>query len=158
MAWLFNLWGAIPLRRGEGDVQAFRRALQALEDGNIVALAPEGTRSGTGVLRGAQPGTAMLALRSGAPILPMAFFGHEQLWHNLKRLRRTDFHVAIGRSLRVRPVSGRVTGEVRQAIADEIMGQVARLLPERYRGAYAAHAVADPVYLEPLPPAAGVGP
>ena len=155
MAWLFTLWGVIPLRRGEGDVEAFRQALRALEQGSIVALAPEGTRSGTGCLLRAQPGTAMLALRSGAPILPLAFFGHVNLWHNLKRLRRTDFHVAAGRMFRVRPVLGRVTGELRQAIADEIMIQIARLLPEAYRGQYAGQVTAEPVHLEFLPSASG---
>ena len=155
IARLFNLWGAIPLRRGEGDVDAFRKALQALEHGRIMALAPEGTRSGTGRLRRGQPGTAMLALRSGSPILPLAFFGYESLWHNLKRLRRTDFHVAIGRPFRVRPVDGRVTGEIRQAIADEIMIQIAKLLPERYRGEYADLPPATPFHLQFLPELAG---
>ena len=72
IAWLFTLWGAIPLRRGEGDVEAFRQALRALEQGSIVAVSPEGTRSGSGSLLRAQPGTAMLALRSGAPGRPAA--------------------------------------------------------------------------------------
>jgi 1-acyl-sn-glycerol-3-phosphate acyltransferase len=156
MGWLFTLWGAIPLRRGEGDVEAFRQALRALEQGSIVALSPEGTRSGSGRLLRAQPGTAMLALRSGAPILPLAFFGHIDVWRNLKRLRRTDFHVAVGKMFRVRPVSGRVTREIRQAIADEIMIQIARLLPQPYRGEYAARVADEPVHLEFVPSGTGM--
>jgi len=151
MSRLFDRWGAIPLRRGEGVVEAFRRALQALEQGGIKALAPERTRSGTGQLRRGQPGTALLALRSGALILPLAFFGYESLWRNLKRLRRTDFHVALGRPFRIRPVEGRVTGEIRQAIADEIMIQIARLLPERYRGEYTDLPRTAPKHLRFLP-------
>jgi 1-acyl-sn-glycerol-3-phosphate acyltransferase len=116
-----------------------------------MALAPERTRSGTGRLRHSQPGTATLALRSGSPILPLAFLGYESLWRNLKRLRRMDFHVAVGRASRVRPVEGRVTGEIRQAIADEIMMQIARLLPERYRGEYADLPRAAPFHLQFLP-------
>lgn len=153
MAWLFNLWGAIPIRRGEGDVEAFRHALRALDQGSIVAVSPEGTRSGSGRLRRAQPGTAVLALRSGAPVLPLGFFGHVDLWRNLKRFRRTDFHVSVGRAFRVRPLIGRVTGDLRQAIADEIMAQIARLVPESYRGEYAAQAAVEPVHLEYLPAA-----
>src|SRR5215475_9866635 len=46
--WLFTLWGLIPVRRGEGDTSAMKRALQALEEGYIFGLAPEGTRNKTG--------------------------------------------------------------------------------------------------------------
>src|SRR4030042_952517 len=45
MGYLFDLWGAIPLRRGEADTRAFRLALKALQSGKILAVAPEGTRS-----------------------------------------------------------------------------------------------------------------
>lgn len=148
---LFEMWGAIPLRRGEGDVEAFRLAFQALEQGKIMVLAPEGTRSGTGRLRRGQPGVALLALRSRAPILPLGFYGYVDLWRNMARLRRTDFHVAIGRPFRVRPVQGRVGSEVRQAIADQIMYQIAALLPESYRGEYADLSRASESHLEFLP-------
>jgi 1-acyl-sn-glycerol-3-phosphate acyltransferase len=151
MRWLFTMWGAIPLRRGEGDVEAFRQAFQALADGKIMVLAPEGTRSGTGRLKRGQPGVALLALRSGAPILPLGFYGYEDLWRNMARLRRTDFHVVIGRPFRVRPLEGRATPAIRQAIADQIMCQIASLLPERYRGEYAEPSRGSDSQLEFLP-------
>ena len=150
---LFDMWGAIPLRRGEGDVEAFRQALKALEDGKIMVLAPEGTRSGTGRLKRGQPGVALLALHSGAPILPLGFYGYENVWQNMRRLRRTDFRAAIGRPFRVRPVQGRVTPEIRQAISDQVMVQIALLLPEYYRGEYADSSRASTSHLEFLPPA-----
>jgi 1-acyl-sn-glycerol-3-phosphate acyltransferase len=152
---LFDMWGAIPLRRGEADVDAFRLALKALEDGKIMVLAPEGTRSGTGQLKRGQPGVALLALRSGAPVLPVGLHGYEHLWRNMARLRRTDFRVVIGRPLRVRPVNGRVTSETRQAIADQIMFQIASLLPDHYRGEYADRSRASESYLEFLPEVEG---
>ena len=136
MGMLFNIWGAIPLRRGEPDVTAIRRVLEALDQGMIVAVAPEGTRSGDGCLRRAKPGIGLLAARSSAPILPVAYFGHERIWSNLKRLRRTDFHIRVGPLLRARP-NGRWTAETRQAVADEIMRHIALLMPLDYRGAYA---------------------
>jgi 1-acyl-sn-glycerol-3-phosphate acyltransferase len=145
---LFDMWGAIPLRRGEADVDAFRLALKALEDGKIMVLAPEGTRSGTGQLKRGQPGVALLALHSGAPVLPVGLHGYEHLWRNMARLRRTDFRVVIGRPFRVRPVSGRVTSESRQAIADQIMYQIASLLPDHYRGEYADRSRASESHLE----------
>lgn len=137
MGLLFNIWGAIPLRRGEADVAAIRRVLEALDQGMIVAVAPEGTRSGDGCLRRAKPGIGLLAAHSSAPILPVAYFGHEHIWSNVKRLRRTEFHIRVGRPLRPRP-NGRWTAEKRQALADEVMRHIAALLPEEYRGAYAA--------------------
>jgi 1-acyl-sn-glycerol-3-phosphate acyltransferase len=147
MGMLFNLWGAIPVRRGEGDVTAIRRVLEALEAGMIVAIAPEGTRSGDGCLRRAKPGIGFLAAHSPAPILPVAFYGHEHIWSNMKRLRRTDFHIRVGPLLRVR-TNARWTAEKRQAVADEIMLQIAALLPPAYRGAYVG-ARPQPSHLEP---------
>jgi 1-acyl-sn-glycerol-3-phosphate acyltransferase len=144
---LFDMWGAIPLRRGEGDIEAFHQAFKALDDGKIMVLAPEGTRSGTGQLKRGQPGVALLALRSSAPVIPVALYGYEHLWRNMARLRRTDFHVVIGRPFRVRPVNGRVTSETRQAIVDQIMYQIASLLPDHYRGEYADRSRASESHL-----------
>jgi 1-acyl-sn-glycerol-3-phosphate acyltransferase len=133
---VFTLWGAIPLRRGEADTQAMRLALEALNKGWIVAVAPEGTRNRTGRLLRGQPGIVMLALRSGAPLLPIAHWGGEKFRSNLKRLKRTDFHVRVGEVFRLEPLSRRPTREERQALTDEMMRRLARLLPEEYRGAY----------------------
>jgi len=152
MGLLFNLWGAIPVRRGEGDVVAIRRVLEALDAGMIVAISPEGTRSGDGCLRRAKPGIGFLAAHSSAPILPVAFFGHEQIWSNVSRLRRTDFHIRVGQLLRVK-ADGRWTAEKRQAVADEIMTRIATLLPRQYQGAYADFPTGPSTFLEPVPAA-----
>jgi 1-acyl-sn-glycerol-3-phosphate acyltransferase len=149
MGLLFDIWGAIPLQREEADVTAIRRVLQALEQGMIVAIAPEGTRSGDGCLRRAKPGIGLLAAHSRAPILPVAYYGHEWIWSNLKRLRRTDFHIRVGPLLRVR-TSGHWTAKQRQALADEVMVQIAALLPEKYRGVYANSPAASAPFLEPI--------
>ena len=69
--WVFNIWKIIPIRRGEADINALKGALRALEDGYIFGIAPEGTRNKTGILRRALPGTVIVALRSGVPILPV---------------------------------------------------------------------------------------
>jgi 1-acyl-sn-glycerol-3-phosphate acyltransferase len=136
MGWLFNLYEAIPIRRGEADLEAMRRCLASLSAGNILAIAPEGTRSYTGKLLPGQPGIVLLALKSGAPILPVVHWGGERYGHNLKRLRRTDFHIRVGKPFRLDAAGERVSGEVRQEMADEIMYQMAALLPEEYRGQY----------------------
>jgi 1-acyl-sn-glycerol-3-phosphate acyltransferase len=137
MGWLFNLWEVIPIRRGEADLEALRRCLDVLKAGDILAIAPEGTRSYHGRLLRGQPGTVMIALRSGAPILPIAHWGGENFKANLGKLKRTDFHVRVGRRFLVGTEGKKVTSETRQEIADEIMGQIAALMPEEYHGEYA---------------------
>lgn len=137
MAYLFNLWKAIPLRRGEADLGGLRMGLKALQAGQILAVAPEGTRSGDGRLQRGHPGIVMLALLSGAPILPLAYYGSESIRANLSRLRRTDFHMVVGEQFSLRPQPERVSARLRQQIADEIMYQLAGLLPPAYRGEYA---------------------
>jgi 1-acyl-sn-glycerol-3-phosphate acyltransferase len=148
---LGNLWGAIPLRRGEADLAALRRGLSALEAGQIVGVAPEGTRSGDGRLQSGHSGVVLLALRSGAPLLPMAYYGGEKLKQNLRRLSRTDFHIAVGRPFYVDAQGVRVTREVRQHMADEIMYQLAALLPAAYRGHYSDLGAATETYLRFVP-------
>jgi 1-acyl-sn-glycerol-3-phosphate acyltransferase len=148
MAYLFNLWKAIPLRRGEADLGGLRQGLKALQAGQILAVAPEGTRSGDGRLRRGQPGIVLLAVLSGAPVLPLVYYGSERFRSNLTRLRRTDFHIRVGEPFTVRPLPGRMPGPIRQQIADEIMYRLAVLLPPPYRGEYANLSLATQDYLD----------
>jgi 1-acyl-sn-glycerol-3-phosphate acyltransferase len=148
---LGNLWDAIPLQRGEADVGALRQALAALDAGKIVGVAPEGTRSGDGCLQRGRSGVVLLALRSGAPLLPMVYYGGEKLRQNLRGLRRTDFHIAVGRLFYLDPRGVRVTRQVRQQMVDEIMYQLAALLPAAYRGYYSELDAATHTYLRFVP-------
>ena len=121
LGYIFDLWEAIPIRRGTADVSALRKGLQALNMGKILAIAPEGTRSGHGRLQQGHPGVVLLALRSGAPLLPLAYFGGEKFWDNLTRLRRTNFDIVVGRPFYLDAVSIKVTQAIRQQMTDEIM-------------------------------------
>jgi 1-acyl-sn-glycerol-3-phosphate acyltransferase len=146
--WLFNLWGAIPVRRGEADMSALRAALDKLNEGYIFGVAPEGTRNKTGRLLRAHPGAVTLAMRSDAPILPIAHWGGEKFLHNLKRLRRTDFSMRVGRPFTLNTNGERITREQRQQVVDEMMYQLAALLPEEYRGEYSDMSRATTKYLK----------
>jgi len=147
MRFLFETYGAIPLRRGEADATAIEQALAALREGWIFAMAPEGTRSGHGRLQHGRAGVVLLAAQSGAPIQPMVHYGGEGIWRNLWRLRRTEFHIVVGNPFRLDKLAAKATREVRQAIADEIMYQIAALLPASYRGVYADLGKASERYL-----------
>ncbi|MBC8496171.1 MAG: 1-acyl-sn-glycerol-3-phosphate acyltransferase [Chloroflexi bacterium] len=144
---LFTLWNAIPVRRGEVDMAAIRSALEVLEKGHILAVSPEGTRSGHGRLQKGYAGVVTMALRSGAPILPIAHFGGEQYRQNLPRMRRTDFKVIVGDPFLLNAGSEKTTGIVREQMTDEIMYQIAKLLPPAYRGEYANLSEATQKYL-----------
>ena len=147
MAFLFDAWNMIPLKRGEADVSAFRSGLAALDDGAILAVAPEGTRSGHGRLQRGRPGVVVLALRTGAPILPLVYYGGEHFQRNVRRLRRTDFRIIVGEPFYLDAGSVKVTRDVRQKMVDEMMYQIAALLPITHRGLYTDLALATETYL-----------
>lgn len=147
LRYLFTLWEAIPIRRGELDMTALRQGLAALEAGRIMAIAPEGTRSGHGRLQRGLGGMVFLALHSGAPLLPIVYYGAENYRRDWARLRRPDFHIVVGQPFHLQAQGIRVTGEVRQQMTDEIMYQLAALLPPAYRGHYADLSAATETYL-----------
>ena len=136
LKWLFNLWGLIPVKRGEADTSALRKAIAVLERGYICGIAPEGTRNITGQLKRAHPGAVMLALHSGAPLLPVAHWDGENFLKNLARFKRTDFHIRVGEPFCLNVDGIRMTREIRQQIVDEMMVHLAELLPAEYRGEY----------------------
>ena len=134
---ILRLFGTIPVWRGEADLNALRTGIKKLTEGNIILLDPEGTRSRNGCLQKGRPGAILMALHSGAPMLPVVHYGSENYPENLKRLRRTDLHYVVGKPFRVEAGSQRVTSAIRQQMIDEVMFQMAGLLPPQYRGAYA---------------------
>ncbi len=134
--WLYTVYRAVPVRRGEADLNAMKLSVERLQEGYILGVAPEGTRSHHGQMQQGHPGVALLAIRSGAPLQPFAHFGGENLWKNLRRLKRTDFHIRVGNPFKVDLHGERANRQVIQQVADEIMFQIAAMLPSFYRGFY----------------------
>jgi 1-acyl-sn-glycerol-3-phosphate acyltransferase len=152
-AFLFNIWEIISIKRGEPDINAIRKGLDFLRRGWILAIAPEGTRSGDGRLQRGRPGVVILAQKGNVPILPIAHYGGEHFWDNLKRLRRTDFHIVVGQPFHLKTEGYKVKSEIRQKIVDEIMYQLASLLPPENRGLYSDLSKATEGFLYFQPPA-----
>lgn len=145
---LFKVWGGIPVHRGEVDLTAFKLGLQALKDEEILVILPEGTRSRDGALIRGKAGVSILAQRSHAPILPVVYYGGEALRANLKRLRRTPFKIVVGNPFTINTKGKRLSSDDRQDIVDEIMYQLAAILPVKYRGVYADMQSATEKYLD----------
>lgn len=126
--WMFaNAYGAFPVRRGQLDRGAIRQAERILQAGGAVGMFPEGHRShGKGLLP-AFDGVGLIARRTGAPILPVGIEGTEVV---LKTKPRWPIEVHIGEPFRAR------TGCPLAEVTQDLMGRIAELLSERYKGAY----------------------
>jgi len=134
---IFRLWKLIPIDRDKADFAALQETRNRLKNGEILAIFPEGTRSKNGILQSGKSGVVLVALRSNAPILPMAIYGGEKLGENLRRLRRTQFSVRVGDPFHINLNGDKLSRENLKRITDEIMYRIAALLPEQYRGPYA---------------------
>jgi len=136
MAFLFNVWGGIPIDRDIADFTAFRKAKEALKDGKILAVAPEGTRTEDGKLIRGKPGVAMLVSQMDVPILPLAYYGHDNFKENLRKLKRTKMKIRVGEPFTISLNGHPKTKGTMQAVTDAIMVEIAKLLPKEYQGVY----------------------
>lgn len=145
---MMEAWDAVPVRRGRLDRLAISRCQKVLDTGNFLCLAPEGKRSKTGQLLRGQPGATWFALDKEIPIYPMVQWGCRDLVASLRRGKRARIHVRVGRPFVVRtPLGEKAHGEMLQAMADEMMYQMALLLPEQLRGVYRDTKLATTKYL-----------
>lgn len=133
---LADMWNAIPIRREGVDSTAFRAAERVLRSGNLLLVAPEGTRTVDGKLRRGKQGVVLLAAGGRVPVMPLVHFGGEMFLQNLRRGRRTDFTFRTGPIFHIKASRRELSSEKRQNAVDEIMGLMASLLPPRYRGYY----------------------
>jgi 1-acyl-sn-glycerol-3-phosphate acyltransferase len=134
---LLRWYGAFPVRRGEVDLAAFKTALRILNGGAAMVIAPEGHRSEDGALQKSREGAILLALRTGAPILPVAVWGGKAFWTSLARLRRAPIYCRIGQP--VMPITNgtKPTRENIGRMADELMIKIAEQMPHELHGYYA---------------------
>ena len=127
--------------RYNADLKAMRKMIGLMETGNSLVIAPEGTRSRTGGLIEGKSGVAFLAARSGFPVVPVAITGTEDkvLFDNLKHFRRSKIALMVGQPFTLPPIPKTDREAALLRYTDEIMCQIAAILPERYRGIYADH-------------------
>jgi 1-acyl-sn-glycerol-3-phosphate acyltransferase len=143
-----KLWKVIPVRREEVDRRAIQLTLEVLKAGEIVLVAPEGTR-GVALQEG-KVGIAYLASRSGAPIVPVAVGGTQ----GFPALRPSGAwkgpgaHLSYGRPFRFRKEFAHASKDQLRLMTDEAMYVLSEMLPEQRRGVYRDLAKATRTTLE----------
>ncbi len=124
--------GAFPVRRGEGDAEAIRHTLRLLAEGWAMIIFPEGTRSDGERLLPLSRGVAMMARRSGAPVVPMAVVGtHVLMPKGAKRLRRASTRIVFGEPFRYEEIAtGASERENRELFTAELERRILALCRE----------------------------
>ena len=139
-------FGSFPVYRGRLDRKALRQAERVLAEGMVLIMFPESSRSWNAQLQSPFPGSALIALRSGVPILPIGITGTERIKGLSWILRRPRITVNIGSPFHLPSVNGKLTKIELAELSDIMMRRIAELLPEEYRGNYATERELDGVH------------
>ena len=144
VGWVARNGGVHPVDRSAADVDAFRTAERVLTEGNVLMIFPEGTRSPTGELQKPKDGLAMLALRTGAPIVPIGIADTDRVWPKGRLLPRPGGHATmrVGKPFRLADElpEGLDRKRAKTLATDLIMRRIAAELPPRHRGPYGEQA------------------
>jgi 1-acyl-sn-glycerol-3-phosphate acyltransferase len=128
LGWAFRQMGGFPVQRGASDQWAFNHARKVLDKGLVLAMFPEGTRSGNRGLSVAKTGAARLAIEKNAPIIPLAHYGSGRIFSSFPRRSRVTLIVCPS----VFPASD----DDPLSLTDRVMFALADKLPAGMRGAY----------------------
>lgn len=143
VGWFLKKYGVTPVKSGGSDIEAYRVARSVLERGEVLCIFPEGTRSATGLMGEPKPGVAMLATRSGVPIVPVGISGSDVFLGRGQRFPRLRSRITIRAgqpfTLTLDPSVSRRAAV--NAASDELMRHVAALVDERHRGRFDLNAV-----------------
>lgn len=132
-----KIWGVIPVRREEVDRRAIQQTLDVLKAGEVVLVAPEGTRGPA--LKQGKVGVAYVASRSNAPVTPVAIEGTVGFpaLRGTAAWRRPGVRVHFGQPFRFRPEYQHASKDTLRQMTDEAMYVLAAMLPPERRGVYA---------------------
>ncbi|WP_338016587.1 lysophospholipid acyltransferase family protein [Nesterenkonia muleiensis] len=140
--WFFNATGQIPMDRsgGRASQNSLAAGEEALRNGDLLGIYPEGTRSPDGRLYRGKLGMAKLALRTEVPVIPVALIGTDKvqpIGRNIPRVRRVG--LIIGEPMVFEAYYANAEDRFAQrAVTDEVMSQIMRLSGQRYADVYAS--------------------
>jgi len=140
--WVMGELDALWLNRYEADFQTLKTVIKRMKQGQILGIAPEGTRSKTESLLEAKEGATYLAVKTKAAVIPIAVWGTEDraVVQRLLHLRKLIVHVRIGEPYVLPPMPrGKARDQFLKDQTDEMMCRIAAMLPPKYRGHYANH-------------------
>jgi 1-acyl-sn-glycerol-3-phosphate acyltransferase len=144
LRWLGKYLNFIFIDRFNPDLKAMRKIIGLMEKGNILVIAPEGTRSRAAAMIEGKSGASYLAAKLNRPIVPVGLAGTEDkaVLSNLRHLRRSEIVVTAGKVFSLPALPGRAGRDRDTALkqfTDEIMCRIAVLIPDKYRGVYGNH-------------------
>ncbi|HEX8990356.1 MAG TPA: lysophospholipid acyltransferase family protein [Anaerolineales bacterium] len=141
LRWLGKYLNFVFIDRFNPDLKAIRKIIDLMERGNILVIAPEGTRSRVASMNEGKPGAGYLAAKLDRPIVPVGLAGTEDegVIDNLKHFRRSQITVRAGTLFRLPPLPKNDRDAALKQDTDEIMCRIAVLIPPKYRGVYADH-------------------
>ena len=134
---VFTALGAFPVHRGTADREALRRCVEVLNDGEALVVFPEGTRRSGPVVEEVFEGAAYLAVRTGAPIIPVGVGGSEAAMpKGAKFLKPVRTRVVVGDAIRppVAPEGQRLPRRVVHELTEELRQALQRLFDEAQAG------------------------
>lgn len=132
--WVMTSFQTFPVYQGKADRQTIRRMENYLTQGFALGIFPEGTRSQNAALIPALNGAALIAHRTGAPILPAGIHGTEKMRGTSWYFKRPTIIIRYGKPFNLEKHDGKAD---READTKLIMKHIADLLPPEYRGVYA---------------------
>jgi 1-acyl-sn-glycerol-3-phosphate acyltransferase len=139
--WAVKHMGFMFVDRFNPDIRTVREAVNRLKNDGLMIIAPEGTRSPHGALIEGKQGAAYIAAKTNATIVPISIVGSEDktIKDRLPKLKRLDITLQIGKPFRIPEFPKENRDDFLQKHTDEIMCQIAALLPPSHRGIYGNH-------------------
>lgn len=147
-AWFFRAVGQIPIRREGGTASegALAAATDVLEGGGVFGIYPEGTRTRDGFTHRGHTGVARLAMRTGAPIIPVGLVGTDECQPTDKKLPRLfrTVHVCFGQPIAATHYSHPDERLALRQLTDEVMFEIVQLCGSyEYQDTYATKQAED---------------
>ena len=143
---LVDWYGGIKVHRGEYDRNLIDVVVNVLDSGYPMLIAPEGGRSHTPGMQRAMAGIAFILEMAKVPVVPVGVVGTtDDFAKKAFSFKRPSLELRIGKPFYLPPIegSGQQRREARQRNADLVMGHIAALLPEEYRGVYADQVISE---------------